>query len=121
MLLCSGKMYYDLVEAREAKRRDTWLRPHRTAVSAAGRRLREVLMLYPDGTPVFWVQEEPENMGAWPFWRRILASGFWAGFPFQEISRGPSPPVPATGSAAAHKREQQVLLDRALGVTTTSH
>ncbi len=68
VLLCAGKVYYDLAAERAARRaqrrRD---RAGRAALPAAGRRdLRAELDRYPDAELV-WVQEEPANQGAWPF------------------------------------------------------
>src|SRR5438876_650336 len=66
-----------------------------------------------EGTPVFWVQEEPENMSAW----RYLFTRFGGKlgkYPFSGIYREASA-SPATGSASRHKREQMELVKQALG------
>jgi 2-oxoglutarate dehydrogenase E1 component len=66
---------------------------------------------YPRAAEVVWVQEEPENAGAW----RFLHSRFGqriAGRPFRGIQRRASA-SPATGSAASHKIEQRAILDSA--------
>lgn len=68
---------------------------------------------YPSGTPVYWVQEEPENMGAWRFLRVMFGETLFQSFPFAGISR-PASASPATGSHEAHKIEQQEILARAL-------
>jgi 2-oxoglutarate dehydrogenase E1 component len=62
---------------------------------------------------IVWVQEEPENMGAWRFvdaHRRTL----FGDRPLERVSRPPSA-SPATGSKTAHDREQCLLIERALG------
>ena len=93
-----------------AKRGDS---ARRAALSAAAGAATHGAGPYRDGTPVFWVQEEPENMGAWRFlkaiWRRLLDR-----FPLAGIHRQ-SAASPATGSASSHKLEQAELLARALG------
>ena len=67
VLLCSGKVYYDLADAAGRggadRHRD---RPGRAAVPAAGRRDGRGAGRYPAPEEVAWVQEEPANMGAWP-------------------------------------------------------
>src|SRR4029450_6593041 len=70
ILLCSGKVYYDLEKYRtDTGRGDTaiirleQLYPLRTEL------LKSILTPYADGTRLIWVQEEPENMGAWYYLR----------------------------------------------------
>jgi 2-oxoglutarate dehydrogenase E1 component len=75
VLLCCGKIYHDLCQRRDglgagevAIMRMEQLAPFpRTELNAA-------LTEYVDGTPVVWVQEEPENMGVWPYLRLLLGS-----------------------------------------------
>ena len=67
-----------------------------------------------DGTPVYWVQEEPENMGAWRIMKARFGSMLFGRFPFTGVCRAESA-SPATGSASCHKLEQQQLLERAFG------
>ena len=64
--------------------------------------------------PLVWVQEEPENMGAWRF---LLArhERVFGRRPFHGVTRPPSA-SPATGSLASHKIEQAALVERALDV-----
>ncbi len=64
------------------------------------------------GTPVFWVQEEPENMGVWPYLRLLLGSQVSGRFPLSGVCREASA-SPATGSASSHRLEQEELLTRA--------
>ena len=65
---------------------------------------------YADETPVRWVQEEPENMGAWPYWKNRFCHRLLDRYPFSVVARTPSA-SPATGSTAAHHREQDQLID----------
>jgi 2-oxoglutarate dehydrogenase E1 component len=67
---------------------------------------------------VAWVQEEPENMGAWPSVRDALAAAI--GRPLRYLGR-PARVVPAQGSAAYHQREQNQLIADALGRPPTEH
>ncbi len=113
VLLSTGKMYYDLVEAREKQGHgnaailciDQYY-PLRDDVFA------KALQDYSDGTPVRWVQEEPENMGAWPYWKNCFCQRLLNRFPFSVEARVASA-SPATGSNAAHYREHEELIARA--------
>jgi len=107
VLLCSGKVYYDLLAARaEKKRDDVAILRIEQLYPLDEEHIKEGLEPYPDAK-LFWVQEEPFNMGAWYFLR--------ARFNLRRIKcicREESA-SPATGSAAAHKIEQQRLVDEA--------
>jgi 2-oxoglutarate dehydrogenase complex dehydrogenase (E1) component-like enzyme len=72
----------------------------------------KTLQDYAAETPVRWVQEEPENMGAWPFWKNRFCHRIVDRFPFSVVARSASA-SPATGSSAAHKREHEELIARA--------
>jgi 2-oxoglutarate dehydrogenase E1 component len=63
--------------------------------------------------PVTWVQEEPVNMGAWPFVRTTLAPEALTGHALDCVARAESA-SPATGSLASHKHEQELLVAQAL-------
>ena len=64
--------------------------------------------------PVFWVQEEPANMGAWNFMKIQFGEKLFTRFPFTGIAR-PIAATPATGSAKRHKQEQSEIIQRAFG------
>ncbi len=116
ILLCSGRVYYDLVEYREA-------REHRDAA------IIRVEQLYPfpeeplraeiealrarggDELEVVWVQEDPENMGAWWYLRSLFGERMFD-LPLSVVARNASA-SPATGSPRSHKREQEFLVTRA--------
>ena len=63
---------------------------------------------------IFWVQEEPENMGPWNFIKGRLYEAHGETHDIQRVSRFESG-SPAVGSAAVHAQELQLLLDEALG------
>ncbi|PWU08445.1 MAG: multifunctional oxoglutarate decarboxylase/oxoglutarate dehydrogenase thiamine pyrophosphate-binding subunit/dihydrolipoyllysine-residue succinyltransferase subunit [Verrucomicrobia bacterium] len=115
ILLCAGKIYYELAAHREETRREDlaiirleqlYPLPHEM--------LEAILASYPEGTPTFWVQEEPENMGAWRFLRVHFGERLFDRFPFSCISR-PAAGSPAVGSHSRHKQEQTELIARAFG------
>ena len=78
--------------------------------------LRAAVDGFPPDVPVFWVQEEPENLGAWTFWKRHYGAQLY-GRPLATVSR-PESASPATGSSAAHRHEQKELIERAFRATT---
>jgi 2-oxoglutarate dehydrogenase E1 component len=111
--LCSGKIYFDLLERRQQLRRhDLAIVRLEQFYPFPQRELRETLDCYEAGTPVCWVQEEPENMGACQYLRLHFREGLFDRYPFQAVSRRPSA-SPATGSGTVHAREQQEILARA--------
>ncbi len=69
---------------------------------------------YPNASEVIWLQEEPENMGAWSFVHNRLHRILRERYRLVHVSR-PESASPATGSAAQHQLEQADLLDRAIG------
>lgn len=114
ILLCTGKIYYELAERREKlQRRDVALIRLEQLYPLPNAEVRSVLERYPAGIPVTWVQEEPHNMGAWRFllvhWGRSLFNRH----PFRGIMR-PASASPATGSAHSHEIEQERILSQAL-------
>ena len=117
VLLCSGKVYYDLTDFREKNHRDdVAILRFEQLYPLAVDLVREQLEPYADGTPVFWVQEEPRNMGAWPALCLRFDSRLFDRFSLSCVARAESA-SPATGSHATHKREQQDLVERAFGET----
>ena len=110
VLLCSGKLYFDLEEKRQKE--------NRTDIALI--RLEQIYPTPEDqlialhekysGAVWFWVQEEPQNMGAATF----LQTNFKA-FPYGIISRNASASS-ATGYAKIHKVEQEEILDTAFNV-----
>jgi 2-oxoglutarate dehydrogenase E1 component len=114
ILLVSGKLYYELVRERAARNRDDvaiirveQLYPFPRA------ELGEALSRYPSDTPLRWVQDEPENMGAWRFVRIQFGERAFGRFPLEGIMR-PESASPATGSLSSHRFEQKRLIDEAL-------
>jgi 2-oxoglutarate dehydrogenase E1 component len=115
VLLCSGKIYYELEERREREgRTDVAIVRLEQLYPMTAEDLRKTLEPYPEGCPVVWVQEEPENQGAWP-WLQTQAKfhqNVLGKHPFLGVFRRASA-VPATGSPGAHRMEQELLLEQA--------
>jgi 2-oxoglutarate dehydrogenase E1 component len=115
ILLCSGKIYFELVQKREALKRDDVAIIRIEQLYPIPRDLlRNTLSQYTDGTPVYWVQEEPENQGAWRFLRVHMGERLFDRFPLSGVSRA-SASSPATGSKSSHTLEQEKLLAAAFG------
>ncbi len=109
ILLCTGKIYYDLLKERQQRNIDT------TAIvrleqlyPLAEDALISALGPYPRNIPLLWVQEEPLNMGAYSFIRLRFGNFFSQNWLFDKVGR-PISATPATGSASSHKLEQSLL------------
>ncbi|OLO99431.1 alpha-ketoglutarate decarboxylase [Mycolicibacterium porcinum] len=116
ILLCSGKIYYDLA-ARKAKdnREDIAIVRLEQLAPLPRRRLAETLDRYPNVTEKFWVQEEPANQGAWPSLGLTLPEVLPDYFtPIKRISRR-AMSAPSSGSSKVHAVEQQEIIDLAFG------
>jgi 2-oxoglutarate dehydrogenase E1 component len=113
IILCSGKVYYDLLTERE-KRDESQIPLIRVEqlYPLSDQALIEVLGQYPDQTPLYWVQEEPRNNGAFRHLRGVYGDLWFGRWPLTGVSREASA-SPATGSPGSHKLEQQQLLDEA--------
>ena len=113
LILCSGKVYYDLLAAKESGGfEDAALVRFEQLYPLSGYALSEALAPFPANAPAVWVQEEPENMGAWLYLRARFLHKLPDGRPFAGVFRHASA-SPATGSAGSHKMEQQQLIDEA--------
>ncbi|MCV7321201.1 multifunctional oxoglutarate decarboxylase/oxoglutarate dehydrogenase thiamine pyrophosphate-binding subunit/dihydrolipoyllysine-residue succinyltransferase subunit [Mycolicibacterium confluentis] len=114
ILMCSGKLYYELV-ARKAKdkRDDIAIVRIEQLYPLPPRRLRKTLELYPNVEQYFWVQEEPANQGAWPTFGLALPEflpDMLTGI--KRISRR-AMSAPSSGSSKVHAVEHQEILDEA--------
>jgi 2-oxoglutarate dehydrogenase E1 component len=111
LLLCGGKVFYDLAKHRaDAGIKGVALVRIEQLYPFPDDQVREVLEQFSDASDVRWVQEEPENMGAWYFVRRVVRDRL--GVDLRGIAREESA-SPATGSLKVHQREQADLVARA--------
>jgi len=110
VLLCSGKVSYDLMARRaEQQRSDVAIIRMERLYPLPVRTLPEALAAMPQAQ-VRWVQEEPANQGAWPFMALNLPQVIDR--PLQAISR-PASSSPAVGAHHRHEAEQRLLVDQA--------
>ena len=112
VLLCSGKIFYELLQRRlDLKRRDTAIVRIEQIYPLAQKTLAAALDPYAKVRQWYWVQEEPENMGAWVFLRpRIEAL---VKQPLTYVGR-PAAASPATGFPAIYKAQQAKILEEAM-------
>ena len=110
ILACTGKVYYDLVAARdEAERKDLAIIRFEQLYPLSIETIRAALKPY-RSAEVWWIQEEPRNMGAWRH-LQMRFRGIFAG-----VVCRPESASPATGSPGSHKREQRQLIEEALAI-----
>jgi 2-oxoglutarate dehydrogenase E1 component len=113
VVLCSGKVYVDLIGSERRAAANT------VAICRVEQlypfpkiALNELLGRYPSVRDVVWLQEEPENMGAWGFVRPFLDELIGDRCPLRYIGRVRSS-SPAEGSAAWHHLNQKALVEQA--------
>ncbi len=113
IVLCSGKVFYDLNAAREtAKDLKIAIVRLEQFYPFPAERLKEIFASYPNATQIFWTQEEPQNMGGWFFVEPRLRE-IKGDLSLRYVGRTASA-SPATGSYAIHELEQRKLVDDAL-------
>jgi len=111
VLLCSGKIYYDLAEKRRAAERgDVAIVRVERLYPLAAREIQAALAAYPNAADLIWVQEEPVNMGAWPYMAMHLPGALGRGLGVIAL---PESSAPAQGSARKHAAEHVALVDSA--------
>ena len=116
VVLCTGKIYYDLVAARGEENgndevallRVEELYPFPTA------ELQAAFERYPAAEQFYWVQEESQNMGAWSFVQPLLDELLPAHCALNYVGRDEAA-SPATGSGHLHETEQREIVEQALG------
>ena len=119
VVLCSGKVYYDLLEERENRGiKDVYLLRLEQLYPFPRKVLAAELARFVDAE-IVWCQEEPRNMGAWFFVKSLIedvaAESGLASPRLVYVGRAESA-SPATGSAKTHESEQKALIDAALTV-----
>ncbi|MBB4211988.1 2-oxoglutarate dehydrogenase E1 component [Rhodothalassium salexigens DSM 2132] len=121
LVLCSGKVYFDLLEKRdEADLTDVYLARVEQLYPYPHEAVLELLERFANLDSVVWCQEEPQNMGAWRFIEPLLEetmtqAGSKAGRP--RYAGRNAAAATATGLASTHKRQQDELVAQALDLT----
>ncbi len=119
ILVCAGKIYYELLAAREARGlTDTAIVRLPQIYPFPKAEFAQMLKLYPNAPNVLWVQEEPRNMGAWAFLRgRIAPLLQHPPHTFGYAGR-PESASPAPGSKKSHDKEQAEVIEAAFAPPT---
>jgi len=108
ILLCTGKVYYDLLAKQEEdKRDDVAIVRVEQLYPFPEKQIRAIIKKYNKSAAMFWVQEEPANMGYWDFVMRYMRKDN-----IELISRKPSA-SPATGFKKVHDQQQARVVDTA--------
>jgi 2-oxoglutarate dehydrogenase E1 component len=123
IVLCSGKVFYELADARrKASGSEMGAAHNHVAVVRLEQfypfpltALKEALARYKNAKELVWCQEEPRNMGGWSFMESRLESLLSQCERPRYVGRAESP-SPATGSYAVHVKEQERLVNEALAV-----
>jgi 2-oxoglutarate dehydrogenase E1 component len=117
VVLCAGKIYYDLVAARrERKIANIAIARVEQLYPFPKEHLEKELAKYPKATEIVWCQDEPRNQGAW-YWiasRHHLDTQLGAKQRLLLVSR-PASSSPAVGYMAKHNEQQKALIESALG------
>ncbi len=108
LLFCSGKVYFDLLhEQQKSSRKDIAIIRIEQLFPFPEKQILDIRSRYHKDAQIYWVQEEPENMGAWTYiLRKYRKNVDWGIF-------RPASSSPATGYAKVHQNEQQDIVNRA--------
>jgi 2-oxoglutarate dehydrogenase E1 component len=113
LLLCSGKVYYDLLaERKRLKREDVALLRLEQLYPFPEAVLEKIHLLYPKVKRAAWVQEEPSNMGAWEYICPILSSFLKGKMTLDYVGRKRAA-APDTASHTLHNRQKAEFLNHA--------
>ncbi len=110
LVFCTGKVYYDLLEAKEKEgNEDVALIRMEQLYPFPRKQFAAILTKYKKAKEYIWVQEEPENMGAWLYMTRMVNE-----VKLKCVSR-PESASPATGSKKLSEKEKNTILDTIFG------
>ena len=115
VVFCSGKIYYDLLAAREAKKANhVALVRIEQLYPFAENDVNDTLASYPPSAEVVWAQEEPRNMGPWRFMQEQIQPLLAPTARVLRYVGRPESASPATGSGRRHQEEQAAITDEAM-------
>ncbi|GEM68116.1 2-oxoglutarate dehydrogenase subunit E1 [Sphingobacterium mizutaii NBRC 14946 = DSM 11724] len=110
VLFCSGKIYYDLLEKQQAdKRTDVAIVRVEQLYPAPAEQFKAIRAKYKKATEFIWVQEENENMGAWPYYCRIFRK---TDLDFTDYIARTESGSPATGYMKKHVAQQEAIINK---------
>lgn len=113
ILACSGKVYYDLANARKERQADdVAIVRVEQLYPFAHKDFQAIVEQYPNATEVVWVQDEPQNQGPWFYIQHHLYEDMRKGMKLAFAGRTASS-SPAVGYAAKHAEQQKALIEQA--------
>ena len=113
VIMCSGKVYYDLVNTRKERgATDTAIIRLEQLYPFPHKAVAAELKKYPGATEIVWCQDEPQNQGAWFFVQHYIMENMTEGQKLGYAGR-PASASPAVGYYAKHNEQQKALLDAA--------
>ena len=116
VVICSGKIYYELLEARRVNRiHDVAILRIEQLYPFPGEQLDVLLTQYVNTDELIWCQEEPKNQGGWDFSKLRIPAFINKRWQLDYAGREPSS-APAVGSAKLHAQQQQAIINMALGL-----
>jgi 2-oxoglutarate dehydrogenase E1 component len=114
LVLCSGKIYYDMDQhERREQAESVAIARVELLYPFARDQIQQLIARYPNLREIFWVQEEPKNMGAWSVMFRRMPALVPNGVEFRYVGR-PQRSSPSEGYPAAHRSEQERIVLTAL-------
>ena len=114
VVLCSGKVYYDLLEKRRAEKiKNVAIIRVEQIYPFPAKELNELLKCYTKTSRLIWCQEEPKNQGAWDFVEPRANATLEGGWQLNYVGRVSSS-APAVGSGKLHAIQQAELVERAI-------
>ena len=113
VLLCTGKLAHELMDRRDEAGTPVAVVRIEQLYPWPEPEILEILARYANAAQLWWVQEEPANMGAWSFVDGALRRSLGDTRRWDHVARHASA-SPATGSPKVHEREQQAVLDAAV-------
>jgi 2-oxoglutarate dehydrogenase E1 component len=114
LLFCSGKIYYDLfAKQQKENRKDVAIIRLEQIFPLPIAQIQQIIAKYDQATEIFWVQEEPMNMGVWPYLVAKMRRE-----PIEVIARKESSST-ATGYNKQHLRQQEYIVNTAFEITKT--
>jgi 2-oxoglutarate dehydrogenase E1 component len=115
MVVCSGKVYYDLVKKREERGSDdVAIVRIEQLYPFAHKAFAHEMKKYPNATEIVWTQDEPQNQGAWFFVQHYIHENMLDGQKLGYAGRAASA-SPAVGYSHLHQEQQKALVDGAFG------
>jgi len=118
VVLCAGKVYYDLLQERmKRKQNDVALVRIEQFYPCPNEEICRILARYPAAQDIVWCQEEPHNQGAWYYVQREISACLGERHRLSYVGR-PESSAPAGGYYRKHMEQQKKLVDEALSIAS---